>query len=226
MATIDVRFAKQVFAAVREGKAQQEATAIDRLCRAIDTACRLHILKPLAKAEEELAIFRGQFEEYMELCWTDHPVLRGGQYILQGNQLRWGGTISSFASRWERFVVESIGRLFMPGREQDFARTCQVVSSHRAAQHILMNLIFELQLLCATERTKAGPFQLVYSTNDIFVKMHQTWNGANYQVGNYALEQAGTAAMVAEVNALFGKIGLPADMLTPGPNGGTVILSI
>lgn len=56
--------------------------------------------------------------------------------------------------------------------------------------------------------------------------MHQTWNGANYQVGNYALEQAGTAAMVAEVNALFGKIGLPADMLTPGPNGGTVILSI
>ena len=89
-----------------------------------------------------------------------------------------------------------------------------------------MNLIFELQLLCATERTKSGPFQLVYSTNDIFVKMHQTWNGANYQVGNYALEQAGTAAMVAEVNALFGVIGLPADMLTPGPNGGTVILSI
>ena len=33
-------------------------------------------------------------------------------------------------------------------------------------------------------------------------------------------------AMVAEVNALFGKIGLPADMLAPGPNGGTVILSI
>ena len=132
--------------------------------------------------------------------------------MLHDNQLRWGGTIDHFASRWERFVVESIGRLFMPGREQDFARTCQVVSSHRAAQHILMNLVFELQL--------------VYSTNDIFVKMHQTWNGANYQVGNYALEQAGTAAMVAEVNALFGTIGLPADMLTPGPNGGTVILSI
>ena len=93
MVKIDIRFARQVFAAVREGKAQQEATAIDRLCRAIDTACRYHIFKPLAKAEEELAIFRAQFEEYMELCWTDHPVLRGGQYILQGNQLRWGGTI-------------------------------------------------------------------------------------------------------------------------------------
>ena len=58
MAKIDIRFARQVFAAVREGKAQQEATAVDRLCRAIDTACRLHILKPLAKAEEELLDFR------------------------------------------------------------------------------------------------------------------------------------------------------------------------
>lgn len=75
MATIDVRFARQVFAAIREGKAQQEATAVDRLCHAIDTACRYHIFKPLAKAEEELAIFRAQFEEYMELCWTDHPLL-------------------------------------------------------------------------------------------------------------------------------------------------------
>lgn len=81
-----------------------------------------------------------------------------------------------------------------------------------------------LQAIRSYRRTVVGQPS---TTETIHTLAHSSLNLCTTRAIDRLLPSApGSAAMVAEVNALFGTIGLPADMLTPGPNGGTVILSI